>query len=327
MDFLFPLAQVFGGCCCNVFSFEILLAESKRFLPQPQVGHVVTLVQFILVSLVAVRPLLVRRKGLWVLRRPHIPLRKHAVAVAIFFAVLVINNSVWRFGVSVPVHITLRLSATVVTMLVGYIFGGKLYSRKQVAALVLMLAGSALAVNGSGPGAGNAASGDSSPSWQFSIGVALLVAALALGAFLALYNENLYRRYGPHWEETFFFSHALALPLFAVLGDGVVADLVTLWKAEPRYSLAAVSVLRPAVYVALNAATQVVCARGVNQLAGRALSLTVAVALLVRKFVSLVISAVVFGNRFSAQGYLGSAVLVAGTILYTMASLKKVKVA
>lgn len=327
MDFILPLVQVFGGCCCNVFSFESLLADTADLRPQPDIGHVVTLVQFMLVSLVAVRPLLVRRKGLWVLRRPRIPLREHTVAVVIFFAVLILNNSVWRFGVSVPVHITLRLSATVVTMAVGYIFGGKLYTRRQVAALVMMLAGSALAVNGSGPAATAAASGNITSGWRFSVGVAFLVAALVLGALLGLYNENLYRKYGPHWEETFFFSHALALPLFAILGDGVAADLVNLWRAEPRYSLGVVSVLRPVGFIALNAVTQVVCARGVNQLAGRALSLTVAVALLVRKFVSLVLSAVVFGNRFSALGYLGSAILVAGTILYTMASYKKEKVA
>lgn len=325
MDFILPLAQVFGGCCCNVFSFETLLAESTKLLPQPDIGHVVTLVQFMLVSVVSVRPLLVRRKGLLVFRRPHIPLRKHVVAVAIFFALLVLNNSTWRFGVSVPVHITLRLSSTVVTMAVGYIFGGKQYTRRQVAALILMLAGSALAVNGSGPAL--SAASEISSSWRFSVGVALLVAALVLGAFLGLYNENLYRRYGPHWEETFFFSHALALPLFAVLGSGMASDLGTLWRAEPWYSLGVVLVLRSAVFVGVNAATQVVCARGVNQLAGRALSLTVAVALLVRKFVSLVISAVVFGNQFSAQGYLGSAVLVGGTILYTMASYKKEKLA
>lgn len=322
MDLIVPLAQVFGGCCCNVFSFETLLADTEKYLPRPDIGHVVTLVQFVAVSIIAGVPLLARHKGLWTFRRPRIPFRKHLVGVSIFFVTLVLNNSVWRFGVSVPIHITLRLSATVVTMAVGYIFGGKIYSKRQVAALVLMLAGSALAVNGF---SSTSAHTETSSGGRFLVGVVLLVIALVLGAFLGLYTEDLYREYGPHWKETFFYSHALSLPLFALLGSGVASDLRTLWREGPRYTTGSILVLRSAVFLALNAVTQILCSRGVNQLAGRALSLTVVVALLVRKFVSLVISAIWFGNRVGPQGFFGSAILVAGTILYTTASYRKVK--
>ena len=101
------------------------------------------------------------------------------------------------------------------------------------------------------------------------------------------------------------------------------ASLFLLFGSSKKFNFL---VLRPALLLALNAATQVVCARGVNQLAGRALSLTVVVVLLVRKFLSLVLSSVVFGNRFNLQGYIGSFVLVAGTIQYAMATYKKEKV-
>lgn len=337
MNFLIPLAQVFGGCCCNVYSFEALLDQGKRLPEHPDVGHVVTLLQFMLVSLVAVRPHLVRHGFFYTFRRPKIPLSRHMVSVGLFFAVLVLNNSVWRFGVSVPIHITLRSSAACVTMAVGYVFGGKRYTRSQICALVLMLAGSAMVVCQKAQDSHSTLDG-----LRYFVGVGVLVAALVLGAFLGLYNERLYRKYGTHWQETLFYSHALALPLFLLLGRGVWTDLVTMCRSGPFYSLETWAslfslfgssktldnflVLRPALLLALNAATQVVCARGVNQLAGRALSLTVVVVLLVRKFLSLVLSSVVFGNRFNLQGYMGSLLLVAGTIQYAMATYKKEKV-
>ncbi|PVH16888.1 uncharacterized protein CXQ87_004446 [Candidozyma duobushaemuli] len=134
---------------------------------------------------------------------------------------------------------------------------------------------------------------------------------------MGIYTEGLYKMYGAHWQETLFYTHFLALPMFLVFSPALVADLKVLWNSEVYYG-----VPRSLAFLGLNAVTQVVCASGVNRLAGVASSLTVAVILLTRKFASLAISAYIYGSSFSRQGMVGSLLIVLSTVYYTVASMK-----
>ncbi|SGZ54205.1 CIC11C00000003652 [Sungouiella intermedia] len=327
MDWVLSLTQVLGGCCSNVFLFEKLLNDAKEFPDSPDIGSLVTFCQFVLVALVSAYPLIDSQHSSWrrlYLRQTHIPIAKLTWMVSLFFVVSVLNNSVWRFGLSVPIHIMFRSSSTVITMTVGYFFGGKHYSRIQVLSSILVSVGAILAIS--------LRNTDrlewliDNVDWRFAFGILVLSTASVLGAFLGIYTENIYARYGNHWQEMLFYTHLLGIPLFGILGSSIFHDIKTLWSAGSRIVLSknfSLTILELMAYLLLNCVSQVICARGVNYLCGIASSLTVTIVLLGRKFVSLALSAYVFGNHFNKQGYLGAGILVVGTVLYSIATLQR----
>lgn len=323
MDWVLAQGQIFGGCCCNVYLFEQLLTENKRLGVTIDVGSVVTFCQFALVALVSAFPLLDLRLlagKRFFLQKPVIPLRKIFGVVIIYFTISILNNSVWRFGLSVPVHILFRSSGTVITMVVSYLFAGVRYSGGQVMSAVLMTVGIVLVIAQKE----TATVSDSTLNVRFFIGIALLTIASVLSAFMGIYTQNLYRRYGNHWREVLFYNHLMGLPMFAVLGLTVFRDLGRMWNSEPKYVLyesRRIEVLKLIVLLGLNAVTQVICARGVNQLTAFASPLTVTVILNARKFVSLAASAYTFGSKFNSQGILGSVLVILGTLQYSISTM------
>lgn len=150
----------------------------------------------------------------------------------------------------------------------------------------------------------------------FFCGVAVLTFASFLGAYMGLYTEKLYQRYGSHWQETQFYTHFLALPTLLFLGPAVFTDLEVIRNSESVF----LGLPRGIVLLLVNATTQLVCTLGVNRLASTSSSLTVAVILLARKFVSLAISAYIHGSSFTTQGIVGSIIIVVATIHYAVAS-------
>lgn len=330
MDWLLSLSQVFGGCCSNVFLFETLLREAKKSPNSPDIGLLVTFCQFVLVAIISLAPLIDRQNSKWhtlYLKKTNIPLRKLIQSVVMFFVMSVLNNSVWEFGISVPIHIMFRSSGTVITMVVGYLFGGKRYSKGQVCSSILVTVGAILVIS-------QREKVDLEWLFQqvdtrFCFGILLLFSASVLGAFMGLYTESIYEKYGNHWQETLFYTHLLGIPLFGIRRNSIFRDIKSIWSAAPTVVISKypyIEILQLFAFLLLNCISQVVCARGVNQLCGIASSLTVTMVLLVRKFVSLVLSAYFFGNRFNTQGYVGATILVIGTIQYSLSTVYRSKV-
>lgn len=311
MSWFFPLSQVFGGCCCNVYLFEELTRDLSFIAQAPNLGTTVTLCQFILVLVMSLPSQL--EGGLY-LKKPNIPILKLLFLVLLYFVVSVLNNLAWRFGISVPLHIVFRSSSTVCSMIVGYLVGGKKYLRHQVFLCVLMTIGTFFVIS-QGPQKGETVSFN----YLFLCGVLVLSVASFLGAYMGIYTENLYTQYGAHWRETLFYTHFMALPMFLVFSPALLSDLRVLSQSQPLY----LGVPKGLAYLALNSATQVLCALGVNRLAGCTTSLTVAVILLTRKFASLAISTYMYGSSFTTQGILGSLTIVLSTVYYTAVSMKK----
>ena len=61
-------------------------------------------------------------------------------AIAMFFIVNILNNFAFGFSISVPVHIILRSGGSVMTMVVGYVWG-KRYNRGQILGVAMLTAG------------------------------------------------------------------------------------------------------------------------------------------------------------------------------------------
>lgn len=151
---------------------------------------------------------------------------------------------------------------------------------------------------------------------------------------MGLYTEETYKEYGPHWKENLFYSHLLALPLFAPFLPSMHKQLLKLSSSAPLVlpSFATLQNL-PAdlldklshfylpsqlVYLALNVLTQYACIRGVNLLAAASSALTVTIVLNVRKLVSLLLSIWLFGNRLSPGTLVGACLVFFAGGLYSL---------
>lgn len=103
-----------------------------------------------------------------------------------------------------------------VSMLVGYFLAGKRYALGQVVAGVVITIGIVLATVSAPRPPRAPSSPSSSPSAaseerlpesvQYVVGIGMLSMALFLSAWLGLWQEKTYRRYGNQWREALFFT-------------------------------------------------------------------------------------------------------------------------
>ncbi|ABN66511.2 golgi uridine diphosphate-N- acetylglucosamine transporter [Scheffersomyces stipitis CBS 6054] len=326
----FILPQVFGGCCSNVFVLENILANNTS---NQSLGTIITFSQFLCVSIFGYYANIDVKNSHWYflyLKKPAIPLHKWFFTVVLFFFTSVLNNLVWKFNITVPFHIIFRSSGTVVTMIVGYLYGNRRYTRSQVLACIIITLGTLMAtLPNTGKNDSPTIVVSSSSDGGFTTGITLLTVGAVLASFMGLYNEQLYVQYGNHWQEGLFYSHFLGLPLFVFVASTIKSEYLAVWNDRSTISIGGhFTVPSQLASLVINVLTQFVCIRGVNMLAGRTTALTVTVVLLVRKFVSLFISILWFKNELTKEGMVGAVAVFGGAAFYSISSnsLKKKKV-
>lgn len=308
---------IFGGCCSNVFTLEAIVKDI------PDSGSLITFVQFLFVSIEGLFHF-VDFSQPYCLKPSKAPYSRWAVSVLLFFLVSVINNYVWKLHISVPLHIIFRSGGTVITMILGVIKGKK-YTRGQVLSVAILTAGVILATFSQAP---NKDSKQKATTTQFVLGIVLLLVAAILSSFQGLFSEVTYSKYGGNWRESLFYTHFLSLPLFAPLANDIIRQFASVWGAHPRVHFETLiagydlHVSRAFMWLMLNATTQYLCIRGVNKLSGATSALTVGIVLNVRKFVSLLLSVVLFGNSLSSLTVLGTVLLFVGAGLYSFEGRK-----
>ena len=180
---------------------------------------------------------------------------------------------------------------------------------------------------------------DTAPS-EFTTGLAILLVAQLLSAYMGAYIEDTYAAYGASWTENLFYSHFLSLPLFLPLSrtlqesyaklaatlsvnvdsflSGKTGDLA----AQPYSQL--FTLLRPTIerypqgvwLLIINAVTQLACISGVNLLSAKTSAVTVTIVLNVRKLVSFIFSTTLFGHQVSNKMLLGSTLVFGSGALY-----------
>lgn len=179
-------------------------------------------------------------------------------------------------------------------------------------------------------------------SSDFTTGLAILLVAQCLSAFMGAYTEDLYAAYNKaSWTENLFYSHFLSLPLFLPM-SGILRQQYSRLAATPALdtrSLAQTSsssllgqavdsmpfeLLRPVLdqvprgvlFLTLNAVTQLACISGVNLLSAKSSAVTVTIVLNVRKLVSFIFSTILFGHDLSFKMALGSTLVFGSGALY-----------
>jgi hypothetical protein len=146
----------------------------------------------------------------------------------------------------------------------------------------------------------------------------MLTFALFLSSALGFIQEWTYRTYGKDWQESLFYTHALALPWFALLlkDIGVHFERCS-WS--PPVSLLGGVVTMPWLWflVALNLVSQYVCIIGVYRLTSTAGTLSCTLTITIRKFLSLVLSILYFNNPFTTAHWIGAIFVFVGTTMYS----------
>lgn len=100
-----------------------------------------------------------------------------------------------------------------------------------------------------------------------------------------------------------FYTHALPMPLFL----GIYSQLYNI-----VFSLTSICWL----IIILNIISQFLCTHSVHELATKETSMTVTFILTIRKFVSLLISSIVFKNNLTLLHVIGTVFVVTGTYFY-----------
>ena len=277
-----------------------------------------------------------------------VPLKAWIPNIAMFFAVNLLNNMAFGYNISVPVHIILRSGGSVLTMLVGFIWG-KRYSSIQVLSVIMLTIGVIVAALSDAQAKGKlttSATSSISLDPEILTGLGFLFVAQLLSAIMGLYVQLTYAKYGSHWSENLFYSHMLSIPLFAPFGSGLWAQAQKLLSPGPVFLTPAVAdskltsnatstpLLMPlmshpyltspfspqALTLGINALTQYACIRGVNMLAARTSAIGVTIVLNVRKLVSLFISIRLFGNQLPTGVLTGAAIVFSSAGLWAWES-------
>lgn len=274
-----------------------------------------------------------------------VPLTAWIPNIVMFFAVNLLNNMAFGYNISVPVHIILRSGGSVLTMLVGFVWG-KRYTSMQVFSVIMLTVGIIIAAMADAQAKGkiSTASSHLNVDRELFVGLSLLFVAQLLSAVMGLYVQITYAKYGSHWSENLFYSHLLSIPFFLPFGPGLWAQAeklqsyssvlsvptlaehtsVTLTPTnDPLLPLILTTPLIPRLAISphilslgLNALTQYACIRGVNMLAARTSAIGVSIVLNVRKLASLFISIHVFGNQLPVGVMCGAAIVFSSAGLW-----------
>ncbi|KAF9268364.1 UAA transporter [Marasmius fiardii PR-910] len=349
LDWFSTLSLVFGGCCSNAITLEQLTSL------YPSAGSLITFCQFLVISLQGLS-----RHVIWTRYGPRfkprrIPLMFYFVQVALYYLVSLLNNIAFGYNIPMSVHIIFRSGGLVVTMLLGWIVAKKKYNITEIISIVTVTVGvllTTMSASKQSPESGN----DSISTYL--TGIAILTLALIFAGFLGLVQDYTYTKYGrpspvevssskptntnspaappPTWQESMFYLHFLALPMFITVRKDIISQIHAIQRGPvSTYTLPIPQIFSifhdPLLYILpslpfnmtlpvsihtkdddtyaqfvlssatlpliLNTLTQSFCAAGVNRLTTRVSALTVTLVLVVRKAVSLVLSVVLgFGK-------------------------------
>ncbi|KAJ3858915.1 UDP-N-acetylglucosamine transporter [Lentinula novae-zelandiae] len=262
-EWLTTISFVFGGCCSNAVTLEQLTSQF------PRAGSLITFCQFAIISIQGIR-----RHVTWSsygprLKPRRIPLMPYLIQVVLFYLVSLLNNAAFAYRIPMAVHIIFRSGGLVISMILGWIFAEKTYvqlyqqivssyspifrsyTTAQVLSVFIVTLGVIFTTLSASEPSSNAMIGSSTRVYLTGIGI--LTLALVFSGFLGLVQDYTYTKYGrppnssdksfaaPTWQESMFYLHFLALPMFVT----VRKDLMSQFYALSRGPLASYTIAVP----------------------------------------------------------------------------------
>ncbi|VDN03954.1 unnamed protein product [Thelazia callipaeda] len=269
------------------------------------------------------------------LPRNKIPLiRGYLRVVILFFVINVANNLSLQYDISVPLLIIFRSGTLLANIILGYCLRSRAYSWKKLLSVLLITAGVVLFTFADKFPKHTVKHVDAEHrhSWFISgssTGILLLFLAVFLSAYLGIYQEDLYRTYGNHYEEAMFFVvrltylHVLSLPGF-VLFYSDIRQAVSHFNSSDFLRILGLQLPISSlwIYLILNCLFQWICVKNVYTLTSLTTSLNVTVVVTLRKFLSMIISVVAFKNPFTILHFIGTVFVLLGSVVYTTCDLR-----
>lgn len=310
MSPLLAVFLVFAGCCSNVMFLELIIKEV------PSSGMLVTFSQFLIISL---EGFIFTSKFGQV--KPVVPLKKYAIIVCVFFFVSIINNYVWNFNISMPLHMIFRAGSLIANMILGMIILHYRYKRAKYLAVLMISVGIAMCTIASGKQV-QQKQASAEENWNhfmwWLLGVSLMFVNLFLAARLGIFQEQIYKQHGKHPRESLFYTHVMPLPAFLFFAKDIYKHIFIFSQAEPIIlPLIGLGVPKLWLYLIANVITQYIGIRSVYFLTTECKSLTINLVIALRKFISLLISIFYFHNAFTMYHWIGTASVFIGTLLFS----------
>uniref|UniRef100_A0A8C4QVB6 Solute carrier family 35 member B4 n=1 Tax=Eptatretus burgeri TaxID=7764 RepID=A0A8C4QVB6_EPTBU len=247
--------------------------------------------------------------------------RKYVTMVTMFFFINLVNNYALNFNITMPLHMIFRSGSLVANMVLGIIILKKRYSLSKYLSITLVSLGITICTLMSANQVTNKHSEDEEGSYAFihwMIGIGMLTFALFMSAYMGIFQEMLYKQYGKLPKEALFYNHALPMPGFLLFAGDIYRYALQFSQSVPLLvPVLGLSIPKMWLFLFINVITQYVCIRSVFILTTECTSLTVTLVVTLRKFFSLIISIMYFGNPFTSWHWLGTSIVLLGTLLYT----------
>jgi len=309
---------VLVGCAANVVFLEFLVKKD------PGIGNLVTFCSFLFITV----------QGFFFTARcgtitPKVPITAWTTMVIMYFIVSVVNNAALGFNISMPLHMIFRAGSLMANMILGMIILNKRYAKVKYLSVIIISMGIAACTIVSGRSVSSnknqaidneVGDSDTTEAMDFMwwmVGIAMLTFALFTSARMGIYQEVIYAKYGKHSEEALFYCHCLPLPFFLVISNNVYDHAIVALNSEPLFSIGSITVPSMIFYLVCNTATQFICISAVYRLTSECASLTVTLVVTLRKFLSLLFSIWFFDNPFTFVHWIGTAMVFAGTLLFS----------
>jgi UDP-xylose/UDP-N-acetylglucosamine transporter B4 len=197
---------------------------------------------------------------------PKVPFKSWIVLVVMYFLVSVTNNYALSYHVPMPLHMVFRAGSLMANMLMGMVLLGKRYKPIKYVSVLMITIGIATCTVMSATSRVSLKTGkavfteegettekameellaaQSERLRELMMGIGLLVFAMLMSARMGIYQvrrslgdptagqEVVYGRHGKHAKEALFYTHALPLPGFLLLGP----DIMHHWQVRIRLGL------------------------------------------------------------------------------------------
>lgn len=298
-------------------------------------GTFITFSQFLFISLLEL-PLQLCYSEKWkipALKKTIAPLSAYGVMVILFFSSSILTNFVFRFHISMALNSVFRSGTMVANVLVSYLVFGRRTSGARLTSILIATAGIILCtIYSVGPppqknGSLEERSGEEWMQWAF--GVPLLTASLILASFLGIQQQSLNEEYNSSEKlvsETKFYTHLLSLPFFCLFATDLIHSFsVLIIPPSDRSDLffmigSSISLPKGLLFSLINVISQYGCISSVYHFLSLTDSLSLQMALTVRKMLSLVVSVFYFHNPFPLQSWMGAALVFSGALFFSFLS-------
>ena len=302
------LSIVAIACCCfNVVVLELLLKEDVNM------ANTMTFCQFLFISL-----FLFATYSKFGSRPLAVPPVYHALMVTFFFISNVANNWVFKFNVSLPLHMIFRSGSLLANMILGVFLIGKRYSiYKYMSVFMITIGISVATILSAKMVETEQQSGEDTNFSVWLFGILILIFALITSSMLGLAQERFVAKFGKHPQEAMYMSHLLPLPSFILFIPELLTNFSNFSRSQP-ISLYFFFFPKMWLLMLLNVVSSFFCILSVFSLTTEAPSLTVNLVVSLRKFLSLLFSVLYFQNPFTLYHWLSTFLVFTGTFIFAM---------